>query len=112
MMNPFIQTITHTDPAQRNRSINELARDIPIPELMKHTEELENFRRTCNNLYQRVRASTFLYHLYRFYLMEASTIPRTGWIPYQAYENFLDRRFEEALELLLVTVKQNGPNGT
>ena len=109
--NPFLATITSTDPSIRNRSVTEIADALDYQRLDLSVKDLEQFRRSSDNLYDRVRASMFLAHLYRFYLMEADETPRDGLIPYPAYENFLDRRFEEALKILLDTVKKDGPNG-
>ncbi len=44
--------------------------------------------------------------------MEAGQVSRAGYIPYRAYEDLLDRRFEEALERLQDAVRRNGPSGT
>ncbi len=111
MTNPFVETITSADPTIRNRSISELAERLTSNELLASCAELETFRRSSDNLYERVRACIFLFHLYRFYLMEAPETPRSGFIPYPIYEKILDRRFEEALQLLLDATGANGPDG-
>ncbi|MDX9752545.1 MAG: UTP--glucose-1-phosphate uridylyltransferase [bacterium] len=112
MKNPFLETITSSDPALRNRAIRDLAEPLLHPQLLACCAELEAFRRRSDNLYERVRACLFLFHLYRFHLMEAMETPRQGRIPYLAVENILDRRFEEALALLLDEVRLAGSSGT
>jgi galactokinase/mevalonate kinase-like predicted kinase len=111
MNNSFIQTITSSAPSCRNRSIEELAANYTYQELQTCCEEVEQFRRSCTNLYDRVRACEFLSHLYRFYLMEAPETTNAGLIPYTAYENILNRRFEEALKLLRHALAHEGANG-
>ena len=98
--NLFIQTIVSADPAVRNRSITEIAQSMGYEELLHSSAELEQFRRSSTNLYERVRACIFLSHIYRFYLMEAPETPRAGYISFSAYEKILDRRYEEALKQL------------
>ncbi len=112
MTNIFVETITSSDPAVRNRSITELVGEMNYGEILLACSELEVLRRSSANLYERVRACIFLYHIYRFHLMEDEETARVGFIPYQTYENILDRRFEEALQQLLGDVKTHGANGT
>ena len=112
MMNPFIETITSRNPDIRNRSLTELVEGAGFHDLLTACDELETFRRGSGNLYDRVRACMFIFGIYRFHLMEAPQAPRAGFIPYRAYEEILDRRFEEALERLRETLKRDGPNGT
>lgn len=111
MNNIFIETITSADPEIRNLSIAELAAAVSYENLIVACAELDAFRRASDNLYERVRACMYLSHLYRFYLTEAKETPRAGFIPYQAYENILNRRFEEGLKLLLDSAKRDGANG-
>jgi len=111
-MNIFINTITSSDPAQRNQSFYALSRNMRTPELFRALRELDDFRKTTPNLYEKVRAILFLYAGYRFFLMEAKDIPATGKIPYAGFEDLLGRRFEQAIITFLHEVEQHGPSAT
>lgn len=110
--NPFIETITSDTPEIRNRSLAELCEGRSTQELLDIAEELEAFRREARNLYERVRATLFLFALYRFHLMEAEEIPDTGTIHFESYEKLLSRRFEEAIAEFREVLHRDGPNGT
>jgi hypothetical protein len=71
MTNLLIETITDTNPTVRNRSLSELVEGVGYKDLLTACAELETFRRTSGNLYDRVRACMFLFGIYRFYLMES-----------------------------------------
>jgi UDP-N-acetylglucosamine pyrophosphorylase len=98
-MNPFIQTITSIDPEIRNRSFSSLCIKLTVTELIRYFKELDDFRKTTPNLYERVRASIFLYAGYRFFLMENPDVPVVGKIPVEGYENLLKRNFEKAISI-------------
>ena len=66
-MNVFIETITSTDPAKRNRSFFGMSRNMPASELLKALRELDHFRKNTNSLYDKVRVILFLYAGYRFF---------------------------------------------
>ncbi|HEY3415786.1 MAG TPA: UTP--glucose-1-phosphate uridylyltransferase, partial [Armatimonadota bacterium] len=108
--NRFIRTITGADPAERDRAFSALAQGVPADELLAACEELDVFRRSADNLYQRVRASLFLYAAYRFCLQESAEVPETGVIPFDGYESLLNRRFEEAIGSFRLALKKDGPN--
>ena len=109
-MNQFIQTITSTDQDIRNRSFQDLCKGSSVNELMKSYKELEEFRKTTQNLYERVRACIFLYAGYRFYLMEAKSVSDIGKIPIEGFENLLKRNFEKAISVFLADMLKNGAN--
>ncbi|MGV3586461.1 MAG: UTP--glucose-1-phosphate uridylyltransferase [Adhaeribacter sp.] len=111
-MNIFINTITSPDPAVRNRSFYDMSRQLSSGELFRALQELDDFRKTTPNLYEKVQAILFLYAGYRFFLMEAKDVPATGKIPYAGFEDLLGRRFEQAITTFLQEVKQHGPNAT
>ncbi|NWJ52091.1 MAG: UTP--glucose-1-phosphate uridylyltransferase [Bacteroidetes bacterium] len=98
-MNPFIKTITSSDPEIRNRSFSSLCIKLTVTELIKYFKELDDFRKTTPNLYERVRASIFLYAGYRFFLMENPDVPVVGKIPVEGYENLLKRNFEKSISI-------------
>lgn len=109
-MNIFIETITATDPALRNRSFFEMSKGLPANELLANMRGLDHFRKTTTSLYDKVRAIQFLYAGYRFFLMESSQTPQTGKVPYNGFSDLLSRRFEQAIETFLHELDTNGPN--
>jgi hypothetical protein len=109
-MQNLIQVITATDPAVRNQSLDGLCRQASLGELLEACAQLEQFRHQSTNLYERVRALFFLYGIYRFHVPQRAELRRRGLIPFKAYEHFLQRRFEEAIELLLAEQQAHGPS--
>lgn len=108
--NRFIDTIATTAQDKRNLSFAALCSGLGPAELETACNNLEQFRRDSDNLYERVRATLFLYAAYRFRLMEAEGIPETGTVPYPAFCDLLDRRFEEAITAFRQSREQQGPN--
>ena len=53
--NPFIETIVSTNPALNNRDFFGICRSLSASQLLSALKELEEFRRTTENLYQQVR---------------------------------------------------------
>ncbi len=111
-MNPFIETILGAEAESRNRPFRAICDTMSIPELQQACEELEIFRRQSSNLYERVRATLFLYAAYRLYLSEAAEFSATGPIPYRGFADLLERRFEEAIACFQEAVRQEGPSGS
>ncbi|MBN1900693.1 UTP--glucose-1-phosphate uridylyltransferase, partial [Candidatus Sumerlaeota bacterium] len=109
-MNPFIQTITSSEPEQKNRSLSSLCCAVSPKDLFAYCEELEDFRKQTDNLYHRVRATLFLYAVYRFFLMESKFFPSEGEIPIQGHEDLLFRRFDQAISCFRRVMKEKGPN--
>src|SRR5262249_25758296 len=68
------------------------------------------FRRGCDNLYQRVRALFLLHALYRYHLPATGALPPTGRVPFAGYERLLARRFDEAIRLFLREQHAAGPS--
>jgi tetratricopeptide (TPR) repeat protein len=108
MKNRFIETIISADPQIRNRSVEELCKDAGVSELIQACDELDEFRRNNNNLYERVRALLFLYAIHRFHLPEKAGCDKPGLIPYKGYLYLLSRRFEEAIDLFRQNLKNIG----
>lgn len=104
-MNPFIQTITSPDPGIRNRSFFHLCRGLSGNELLTALDELDSFRTSTSNLYEKVRAAIFLYAGYRFFLMDSDEFPATGQIPPEGFENLLNRNFEKAVSVFSDKIK-------
>ncbi len=111
-MNIFIETITSADPQKRDRSFFELSRHMQSKELLAALLELEEFRKTTSNLYDKVRAILFLYAGFRFFLISAKEIPKTGKVPYTGFEDLLARRFEQAIHAFYQEIKVQGPSAT
>jgi galactokinase/mevalonate kinase-like predicted kinase len=109
-VNPLIQTITSNEPEQKNRSFTALCREVSPKDLFAVCEELEVFRKQADNLYQKVRATLFLYAAYRFFLMESNFCPTEGEIPIQGHEDLLFRRFDQAISYFRRVMKEKGPD--
>ena len=106
----LVDLIVSPDPAIRNRSLDEFCAPASVSELMAECQALEQFRRTSNNLYERVRALFFLAAIHRYHL-PAKLPPggQPGRIPFEGYAHLLKRRFEEAVEVLLAEMQRHGP---
>src|SRR5271156_2339111 len=107
----LIATITHSDPSVRDRSIRELVATASLDEKLRAYEELEHFRRTRDNLYERVRASLFLHTLFRYEIQDASVIGGSGLIPFAGFRDLMERRYEQAIAAFRETMRQDGPSG-
>jgi len=110
MMSELVNMITASDPALRNRSLDGFCRAASLETLRQECEALDHFRRTSQNLYERVRALFFLYAIYRFHLPTKPGIHQEGLIPFDGYTNLLKRRFEEAIDIFLADQTLNGPS--
>jgi UDP-N-acetylglucosamine pyrophosphorylase len=109
-MTELINIITSTDPAIKNKSLDDFCKNASLETLLEQTLSLEKFRKQETNLYNRVRALFFLYAIHRFYIPIQYKISTLGLIPYEAYEHLLKRRFEEAIHLFLSIQEKHGPN--
>ncbi|MCU0778811.1 MAG: UTP--glucose-1-phosphate uridylyltransferase [Akkermansiaceae bacterium] len=101
--------ITSPDETIRNQSLDSACAKLPLDELLAQADALDAFRRTSDNLYQRVRALLFLHAIHRFHLPRLLTETPAGTIPFKGYENLLERRFEEAIDVFLKTQRDEGP---
>ena len=110
MTGRLVAIISSADPDVRNRSVDAFARVASLPELLTECEELDAFRRTSLNLYERVRAEFFLYAIHRFHLPKKSGLLHKGFVPFDGYNFLLRRRFEEAIEVFLRSQAAQGPN--
>ena len=108
----LIETITHTDPAIRDRSVRELAAPASIDEKLQACRQLEAFRRTRENLYERVRASLFLHALFRFDIQEHEATRSSGLIQFSGFVHLMERRYEQAIAEFLEVLDRDGPSGT
>jgi hypothetical protein len=109
-MNKLIEIIVSAEPQTRNRSLESVIGGKTPPELLIDCTELEEFRNSSNNLYHKVRALFFLYAIHRFHILGKAEIGSDAITPYKAYEHIINRRFEEAIKILLDVQHQKGIN--
>jgi len=105
MDHPLIGVITSADPQVRDLSLDQFCASANLEALLEACRCLDRFRRSSNNLYERVRALFFLHAIHRFHLprlLASSPGAATpGLIPFRGYEQLLQRRFEEAIDTFL-----------
>ncbi|MEM7797869.1 MAG: UTP--glucose-1-phosphate uridylyltransferase [Chloroflexota bacterium] len=104
------QIIVSNDPQVRDRSLDAICRGLSLAELEAECAELEALRHASDNLYERVRALFFLYAIYRFHLPTKEGVAASGKIPFEGHTHLLQRRFEEGIELFLMTQTTEGPS--
>jgi hypothetical protein len=109
-MNMLIDIITSTNPGLRNKSLESALSGKTINDLLMDCTELEKFRNSSANLYHKVRALFFLYAIHRFHILGSIKIGCEAITPYKAYEHILNRRFEEAIKILLEVQNRLGIN--
>lgn len=109
-MNMFIETILSKDPLHRNRSFFSMAKAMDSNGLLIAMLELDAFRKTTPNLYDKVRALLFLNAGFRYFLSSDPAFPQTGAIDPAGFESLLSRRFENAISVFLQVIKNHGPN--
>jgi galactokinase/mevalonate kinase-like predicted kinase len=107
MSNELIETIVSEDETCRHRPINILLQDKNRNDLLRLAEELERFRTSTENLYHKVRASLFLFVIYRFYLQKNSEVLQHGKIPFEGVRASFERDFEKAIEIYLSSGNYN-----
>ena len=104
----LLDLITSTDPALRDRALAEACDELDANTLLKECHQLDKFRRTAENLYDRVRAIFFLSAIHRYHLPEKLATEAIGSISFPAYEDLLARRFEESIDLFLAEQESQG----
>jgi hypothetical protein len=102
--------ITARDAETRNRSLDALCRAATLEELLLECEALDRFRRSSDNLYERVRALFLLYAIHRFHISTRKLAASHALIPFAGYTNLLKRRFDEALDIFLAAQAVAGPS--
>ena len=95
--------ITSSDPAVRNRSLDESVRGMSLPDLLECCRDLDRYRRSCSNLYERVRALFFLSAVYRYHLPAKLLPDAFGRVSYDGFVHLLNRRFDEAIDEFLAS---------
>ncbi len=108
-MSPLVEVITSGDPEIRDRPLDSVCAGLPLPALLAECQALDRFRRSSDNLYQRVRALFFLYAIHRYHIPPHDPAGTASQIPFAGYSNLLKRRFEEAIDLFLAAQTANGP---
>ena len=109
-MSFFTSVITARDPETRNRSLDALSRAATLEDLLGECEALDRFRRSSDNLYERVRALFFLYAIHRFHISTRACAGARSLIPFAGYTSLLKRRFEEAIDIFLAVQAADGPS--
>lgn len=104
----LLDLITSADPALRDHALAEACRELDAGALLEECHQLDEFRRTAENLYDRVRAIFFLSAIHRYHLPEKLATEASGSISFPAYEDLLGRRFEEAIDLFLTEQESQG----
>ena len=77
----LLSIITSTDAAVRNRSLDAACLGLSLDELLDECQQLDTYRRSCDNLYDRVRCLFFLYAIHRFHLPTRLAGRESGRIP-------------------------------
>jgi hypothetical protein len=108
MSGHLVEILTAIDPAVRNRALDTFCSAATLADLQHECVELEAFRHSSRNLYERVRALFFLYAIHRFHVPAKLQHPTTGLIPYEGYAHLLQRRFEEAIAAFLAAERGMG----
>ncbi len=108
-MSRLVAIVTSSDAAVRDRSLDAVCRDLPLAELQAECAALDRFRRSSDNLYERVRALFFLYAIHRFHVPLREQAGAAAQIPYAGYIHLLKRRFEEAIDEFLAAERAEGP---
>src|SRR5437899_3326660 len=93
--------VTAGDPNERNRSLDSICAGATLDELLAECQSLDRFRRSSDNLYERVRALFFLYAIHRFHIPRHPGAAARAAIPFTGYTHLLKRRFEEAIDIFL-----------
>ena len=109
-MSKLTGVVTASDSETRNQSLDALCHGATLDELLEECQALDGFRRSSDNLYERVRALFFLYAIHRFHIPLRPRADISAPIPFAGYTNLLKRRFEEAIDMFLAAQTANGPS--
>jgi hypothetical protein len=104
----LLQIITSSGD-ERNDSLDSICENATLAQLLDDCAALDDFRRDCDNLYQRVRALFFLYAIHRFHIPRHVCPTSAAQIPFNGYQDLLERRFEEAISIFLAAQEKQGP---
>jgi hypothetical protein len=104
----LLATIQADDSPQRDLPLEDLLEESGASELQDAVCELDQHRRQETNLYQRVRTLYFLGAICRYHLPPLLAGETNGPIPASVQNHLLDRRFPEAIDQLLLEVREHG----
>lgn len=110
MTSDLLSIITAEDPAIRHQALDRMCAGRSAEWLLEQCQALDDFRRRCPNLYQRVRAIFFLAAIHRYHLPTRLPSRGAGLIPFAGYEHLLQRRFHESIDCFLRAQRQGGPS--
>jgi hypothetical protein len=99
--------IVTADDQLRCQSFSQQCSGQSLEWLIEQANALDQFRRDCDNLYQRVRALFFLSALYRYQLPRVLPV-NAGKIPVKGFQHLLNRRFAEAIDDFLLATREDG----
>src|SRR4051794_11237780 len=99
MTSELVKIILASDSVVRDRALETACAGMTVEQLLSECDELDRFRRTSENLYERVRALFFLYAIHRFHLPAKLGSGVRGLLPFEGYEDLLNRRFNEAIDI-------------
>ena len=100
------ELISSGQPETRNLAFDHWVSGKSLAQLQEAANELEDFRRQTNSLYEKVRALVFLSSLHRFHIAPAAS--GSSLIPYSSIEQIRSRHFEKAVQELLSAQQQQG----
>ncbi len=109
-MSRCLEVITSADEAIRNTPLESLWATFDESTLWQEIDVLDQYRRTEENLYRRVRALFFLASMYRYHVPTRLPATNLGKIPFEAHQHLLQRRFAEAIDRFLLAQKESGPS--
>ena len=110
MPGKLLTIITSEDPAIRDLPLELVCQSASPEQLLAECADLDAFRRNSDNLYQRVRALFFLYAVHRFVLPNKLDTTAAGLVSFDGYSHLLMRRFDEAIDVFLHALAENGPS--
>jgi hypothetical protein len=110
MSSKLVDIITAEEPKRRDQSLESVCGPATLDELREECAALEEFRLRSPNLYDRVRAIFFLYAIHRFHLPLKQGVNAKGLVPFDGYEDLLQRRFPEAIAKFLAAMDAQGVN--
>lgn len=107
---PLVSIISSADPSVRNLALASACASLGIDELLAQAAELEAYRHSEDSLYRKVRALFFLQAIHRYQLPAREGFPDKGKLSFEAHGLMLERRFEEAIGVLLAEQRNVGAN--
>ena len=110
MPGKLLSIILSEDPALRDLPLEGVCQTVSPEQLLAECADLDSFRRTSGNLYQRVRALFFLYAIHRFLLPSKLDSSTKSFVPFEGYNHLLARRFDEAIDVFLGSLAEHGAN--